>query len=389
MNCFKITYKTIYGCLGILLMLAATSCRKGLSETGIENNRSATVTTGASGLTLTMPKTKARDMVLIYGAGTESDQQWDPYAFHPYVVYKNKQNLYDWMFDGFLFLELKDQWDYSFTAGHGDPNKPALKANWNTMLDKYFTAGRSLHALDQAIDDATWSAGQPPNKRKIIIGIPEPLKSAGTNWGMAQGIWLDFQNDAHRTMACKWFIDEVIARFNAANFRHLVLDGFYWIGEEVGNASTVTLDVANYLAPKNYCFTWIPWWQSPGYNNPTAFGFSDTYLQPNYFFYPTVPYSRLQDACNAAYANHTYLEMEFDENVLYTASYRTKMNEYMDVFGSNNVYGNMKLAYYQSKNTILQLYTQKDYHPPLDSIYRKFCEIVTARQKVVNPPYMN
>lgn len=389
MNCFNITSKTIYCCLGIVWMLATTSCRKGFSDTGYEKTAAITATSTSANGTLTTPKTRARDMVLIYGAGTEGGQQWDYYAFHPYVVYKNKQNQYDWMFDGFLFLELNDQWNFSFTTGHGDPSKPALKANWNTLLDKYFSAGRSLHALDQAIDDATWSAGQPPAKRKVVIGIPEPLKSAGSNWGMANGIWLNFQNDAHRTMACKWFIDEVITRFDTAHFRHLVLDGFYWIGEAVGDASAVTQDVAAYLAPKNYCFTWIPWWQSPGYNNPQAFGFSDTYLQPNYFFYSTVPYSRLQDACNAAYANNIYLEMEFDDNVLYYAPYRTKMNEYMDVFGSNNVYANMKLTYYQSQSTILKLFTQKDYHPPLDSIYRKFCEIITARQKVVNPPYMN
>lgn len=388
MNCLNITSKLFYWGLGLLFIGSIASCKKGYRDLEQDSALGSDLKKATFTTNVTPPKTKARDMVLIYGAGTDNiGQQWDYYAFHPYVVYKNAQNQYDWMFDGFLLLELKDQWDYSFTVGHGDPNKPAQKANWNTLLDKYFTTGRSLHALDQAIDDATWSAGQPPTKRKIVIGIPEPLKSVGVNWGMVDGVWLNFQNDAHRTAACKWFIDEVVTRFSSANFRHLVLDGFYWIGEDVGDAQNVTLDVSNYLGTKNYSFTWIPWWQSPGYNNPQVFGFSDTYLQPNYYFYSNVPYSRLQDACNAAYANGTYLEMEFDDNVLYYAPYRNKMYEYMNVFGTNNVYSSMKLTYYQSQSTILKLFTQKDYHPPLDSLYRKFCEIVTARQKVVNPPY--
>jgi hypothetical protein len=387
MHCLNITSKLFIWCLGILFMGSVVSCRKGFSEVEQGQAIGNTLKKGTFNTTVVPRKTKARDLVLIYGAGTEIGQQWDYYAFHPYVVYKNTLNQYDWMFDGFLLLELNDEWNYSFTVGHGDPTKPAQKANWNTLLDKYFATGRSLHALDQAIDDATWSAGQPPSKRKIVIGIPEPLKAVGINWGMVDGVWLNFQNDAHRTIACKWFIDQVESRFNSANFRHLVLDGFYWIGEDVGDAQNVTADVSSYLSTKNYCFTWIPWWQSPGYDHPQDFGFSDTYLQPNYYFYSNVPYSRLQDACNKAYANGTYLEAEFDDNVLYYAPYRTKMNEYLDVFASNNVFTSMKMTYYQSQSTILKLFTQKDYHPPLDTLYRKFCEIVTARQKVINPPY--
>ena len=212
----------IYCILSLFLTISITSCSDSYSiQDKAENSNGAKNL--KSGVTLSAPKTKVRDLVLIYGAGTEKGQQ------------------YDWMFDGFLFLELSDDWDFSFTVGHGDPAKPAQKANWNTLLDKYFTQGRSLHALDQAIDDATWSAGQPPSKRKVVIGIPEPLETVSINWGMADGIWLDFQYESHRAAACRWFIDQAETRFNNANFRHLELDGFYWIGEAVENNPNVTL----------------------------------------------------------------------------------------------------------------------------------------------------
>lgn len=378
----------IYCILSLFLIVSITSCSDSYN-TPDEVANSDELKSLKSGAMLSASKTKIRDLVLIYGAGTEKGQQWDYYAFHPYVVHKNEQQQYDWMFDGFLFLELSDDWDFSFTVGHGDPAKPAQKANWNTLLDKYFTQGRSLHALDQAIDDATWSAGQPPSKRKVVIGIPEPLETVSINWGMADGIWLDFQYESHRAAACRWFIEQAEIRFNNANFRHLELDGFYWIGEAVENNPNVTFEVSNYLATKDYSFTWIPWWNSPGYDNPQQFGFSDTYLQPNYFFYDYIPYSRLQNACDEAFNNNIYLEMEFDDNVLYFDSYREKMYQYMDVFRQNNVYSSMKLTYYQAQNTILHLFTQKEYHPHLNTLYNDFCKIVTDRQKVQNPPYMN
>ncbi len=364
-------------CFGIL-----SSCKKNeINDKAPMKNKLKASAQNAQTSTLAT-NNKIRDMVLIYGGGTEKGQDWDFYSFHPYVVYKTDQQVYEWMFDGFLFLELSDDWNYSFTLGHGDPNKPAQKANWATLIDKYFETGRSLHELDQAIDDATWSAGQPPSKRKIVIGIPEPLTAVANNWGMAEGIWLNFQNPSHKTMACKWFIDEVRARFSSAAFRHLTLDGFYWIGESVeDNASTISA-IGTYLSGYNLSFNWIPWWQSPGYTNPGALGFSDTYLQPNYFFY-NVPVSRLQDACNAANTYGLGLEMEFDDNVLYFDPYRTKFNQYFDVFGQNNVFDTKKLTYYQSENTILKLWSSTD---PLHKVmYKRLSETVTRRQKLGIP----
>lgn len=372
----------------LAVTLFTTSCQTSQHDAASDSTSSDMINRDLQSSALaTVKKTTARDLVLIYGGGTEKNQHWDPYAFHPYVVFQNEEGKYDWMFDGFLFLELCDDWDYSFTVGHGDKNKPAEKANWQTLIDKYFTKGLNIHSLDQAIDDATWSAGQPTSKRKVVIGIPEPLTEVGINWGMVDNVWLDFQYDFHKVSACQWFINEVEKRFQQENFRHLELDGFYWIGEAVADNHNVTLEVGKYLAAKKYSFTWIPWWKSPGYENPQKFGFSDTYLQPNYFFYD-VPFSRLQMACDEAFINKTNLEVEFDDNALYFDDYRQKMHDYLDVYEKNNVYPSMKLAYYQAQNTVLKLYSYRDSHPHLGELYRKFCKIVTDRQKQVDPSYM-
>lgn len=56
-------------------------------------------------------------MVLIYGGGHHRDPlTWDVDRISSYVTYKDKNNMEHWLFDSFLFLELKD-------TGVGGANK--------------------------------------------------------------------------------------------------------------------------------------------------------------------------------------------------------------------------------------------------------------------------
>ena len=49
-----------------------------------------------------------RDMVLIYDGGAHRTIRWDKEHFTPYVSVKNENGTTDWLFDGFLFLEIHD-----------------------------------------------------------------------------------------------------------------------------------------------------------------------------------------------------------------------------------------------------------------------------------------
>lgn len=322
---------------------------------------------------------KIRDLVLIYGAGTDRDQIWNKEAFYPYVVYEQNDS-YNWMFDGFLFLELFDKEGYSYTSGHG--TKPALKLQWQGLIDNYFSSDVSAGALDQCLTEVMKLSGNNQRKVKVTVGIPEPLRGA-VEWGEVDGKMLDFSKDEDRVLGCKWFIDEVVRKFEAGEFQNLELEGFYWIAEEVVNTETMIASIGSYLEEREFTFSWIPWWKSPGYEKYRTYKFSDVYLQPNYFFYD-VPFSRLQAACDEAKKFKINLEVEFDESVLGGNS--QKMNDYLDVFEENDIYQDMKLAYYQSINTVLKLY--KSNHPADKELYKRFCSIVSDRQKQVNPPYI-
>lgn len=323
---------------------------------------------------------KIRDLVLIYGAGTDRSQVWNKEAFVPYVAYKNG-DAQDWLFDGFLFLEIFDKEGYSYTTGHG--TKPALKKHWQGLIDSYLNSELSAGALDKCIADVAAKEGTPSRKRKLTIGIPEPLKGA-VEWGEVDGKMLDFSKDEDRIAGCKWFVDEVIRKFQAANFKNVELEGFYWIAEEVVNTKTIIASIGTYLEEKEYTFSWIPWWKSPGYSDYSPYKFTDVYLQPNYFFSTNVPYSRLQEACDEAKKYKINLEVEFDNAVL--GGNGQRLNDYLDVFEENSIYDEMKLAYYQEINTIQRLYESTS--PADKNLYKRLAEIIVKRQKQENPSYI-
>ncbi len=369
------TYKNIL--IWLMMGISSLSCGRDYmypDYTGEETKEEIEPPTDSIGKRSTI-----RDLVLIYGAGTTVGDKWTDQSFVPYVSYNNGQQE-EWMFDGFLFLELNDGNGNAYTTGHA-PN-PALKTQWEALIKNYFEAGQSIAALDERLEKAAQKISGTVPKRKVVIGIPEPMRGA-VEWGEVNGKILDFSKDEHRIEGCKWFIDNVINKFAESKFKHIELEGFYWIAEEMDHTSTIMSPIGNYLKDKKMTFVWIPWWKSPGYDNGKQYGFTEVYLQPNYFF-DKEPLSRLQEACIEAKTHGIDLEVEFDESVL--GGNGSKLNDYLDVFEENQIYETKKLAYYQSVNTLLKLYRSVD--PADKALYKRLSEIVSKRQKVENPPYL-
>ncbi|MBC9934929.1 DUF4855 domain-containing protein [Chitinophaga qingshengii] len=368
--------------LWILMLLAipTTSCNKKYMYPDYDGNEKKDTTATPPAGTDDVQKTSIRDLVLIYGGGADGPQTWTKDAFYPYVAYDDNATT-DWMFDGFLFLELKDGNGHAYTTGHSP--EPALKEHWDALISKYFRKGYSFAALDECITGVIAKTGTPTRKRKVIVGIPEPMKAA-TQWGTLNGKMLDFSKDADRITACKWFMDQVKEKFTAAAYANIELEGFYWIAEEVENTAPIIASIGDYSKKGKNAFLWIPWWKSPGYDNYKPYGFSDVYLQPNYFFADDVPYARLQEACNEANKYHINLEVEFDERVL--GGKGQKLYDYLEVFEQNKVYDTKKLAYYQSENTILKLYQSTNTADK--DLYKRLCGIIVKRQKAAAPAYM-
>lgn len=127
----------------------------------------------------------------------------------------------------------------------------------NILVNYYFQSNNALGALDKTIEAAIKEIGSPPTKRKIVIGLPEPIKNQ-KDWGYDKnGIQLDFSKDEDRIAACKWYIDYVRSRFDDMKYKNIELAGFYWIAEEATNTKTIINEIATYLKNLKYSFNWI------------------------------------------------------------------------------------------------------------------------------------
>lgn len=315
------------------------------------------------------------DMVLIYGGGSHRAYNWNEESIHPYVSYVDEDGKEHWLFDSFLFLEIHNGEGKMFASGYTDT--PANQQDWRKLVNYYFESRSALGALNRSIEAAIERIGEPAGKRKVVIGLPEPIRGQ-KDWGsVSGGVMLDFSQDSDRLKACKWYIDYVRSRFNEMNYKNLELAGFYWIAEEATNTRTIVNEISSYLNELKYTFNWIPYFKSDGYTEWKTLGFNYAYLQPNHFFNETIPYSRLDDACKLAIDYDMDMEIEFDERALTGWGYR--LEDYMNAFKENGIWKNKRLAYYQGGTALYQLAhsTKKEDQ----ELYHQFCKFVIGNSK--------
>ncbi|MDR0506048.1 MAG: DUF4855 domain-containing protein [Dysgonamonadaceae bacterium] len=332
-----------------------------------------------------------RDLVLIYYGGDQRNPRegwngldengrqmavdWNVQQFAPYVSARSENGKTEnWLFDGFLFLEIIDG-KYGMASGYKPT--PARKDNWIKMMDKYLAAGKGVRALDECIELAKQRCKDQLKKRKIVISLPEPVPNQ-KDWGELDGKSLDFSSDEDRIAACKWYIDYVTECFRKASLRNVELSGFYWLAEEATHTRTFVGKVADYIHLNDFRFYWIPYFQSDGYNEWRDLGFDQAFLQPNHFFNNKIPDSRIDDACALAKSLGMSVEMEFDEDALDGKGREKRLRAYIDGFKRNNIFETLDIAYYQSHQALYLLCHGTDNDK---AFYKELTDIIATRQK--------
>lgn len=313
------------------------------------------------------------DLVLLYSGGQHRKFQWDEQHVNPYVTYTDSTGKESWLFDSFLLLEIHNGIGKTFATGY--TKNPANQQEWKDLVNHYFQSRYCLGALERSIDSAIERIGNPKEKRKIIIGLPEPI-AGQKDWGSVRnGVPLDFSSSDDRIAAVKWYIDYVRQKFNEMKYDNLELTGFYWIAEEATNTRTILADVSKYINELNYSFNWIPYFKSDGYSDWEKLNFNFAYLQPNYFFNENIAYERLNEACALGKKFNMDMELEFDERALTGWGYR--LYDYMKAFKENGVWETKRIAYYQGGKALYDLsVSQKEEDTAL---YHAFCRFVVDR----------
>jgi len=316
------------------------------------------------------------DMVLIYEGGAHRNIKWDKDHFAPYVSLENEKGTRDWLFDGFLFLEIHDG-TRGFASGY--KKLATRKVEWTNLIDTYFREGNAIMALNDQISEVLKNSSTKKfMKRKVIITVPEPIPNQ-TDWGEIDGKPMDFSKQEDRMEAIKWFIDYAIESFNKANPKNLELSGFYWVAEEATNSRDLVKHVADYTNENGRRLYWIPYFNSDGFNQWKELGFDQAFYQPNYFFSEERPISQIEKACEDALKFGMSMEMEFDDRALAKNGWGYRMKDYIRIFDQYEVWDKMEVAYYQGGDAFYKLYHSTD--PKDKELYMQLANIIAKRQK--------
>lgn len=329
---------------------------------------------------------KISDLALIY-AGNSNRPAWTKEHLRPYVTHIYADGHEDWFFDGFLFLEFSHG-DVSF--GNGSGKNPALQPDWQWLLDEYFKEGYKLDALDKLISEKKNQLGEPPLRHRVVITCCAPTKLPNGSWsrkkwGTVNGNDLIFQRPNDRIEAVKWYIDQLVEKWEAANFENLDLEGIYWIEEGLFSNGEIMADINEYVHSKGLRSYWIPYYtQNEAYWSKwkDVYNFDMCYIQPNYAFLDKngspQPFSLLTNTVDAAKSYGMGLELEFEtqaaSNALHSVNpmLHQHINDYMDVFEEKGVFDRAGVAYYTGTQGLIHMDQSTDSvdHATIDRMAR-------------------
>lgn len=314
------------------------------------------------------PTDVTTDIALIY-AGGDQRPDWTEDELRPYVVHTFADGSRDWLFDAFLFLEFSSgSTGVSFQNGGG--SNYADRKDWQWLLDRNFEKGTKLDALDKVIEGEKKNLGNPPMRHKVVMSIPGPIVKQ-KEWGKLNGKKLDFARPEDRVAACKWYIDELVDRFNKAGYKNIDLAGIYWVEEALFSNGPIMPEINDYIRSKGLRAYWIPYYKDNEqfrFNWKDKYGFDIAYQQPNYFFERDIPMKRLADACDESKLYGMGLEMEFEtqgrSKVQFDDpdSYYQRLVDYIDMFESKGVFDESAIAWYTGTKGVLDMARSSDEH---------------------------
>lgn len=312
------------------------------------------------------------DLMLLYQGGTHrldyTEQELAPY------IYKLENGKRDWLYDGFLFIEFKDNKGTMYAEGYG--GQPAGKNEWMWLLSRNFEKGKGVSALNASLDKLYKRKEMPKRRRKVVLTLPEPIKDF-ENWGFVGADKLNFKDKADRVTACKWYVDYVIAEWKKQGYEQLDFTGFYWVAETQRNSDGILNEVGEYIRSKGLKFYWIPYMYAQGAEKWKEAGFDIAYQQPNYFFQLDRPKTLFDKAVSNSNNHNMGLEMEFDDRITEPA-FRTRYYDYITAFQNAGAWDDKPIAYYEGGGAWLRMH--RSTQPEVKKAFNDLADIVIKRQ---------
>ena len=337
---------------------------------------------------------------------------WDAQRFAPHVSWKSPDGSEKWLFEAFIFLEGQDPVS-GRTLVVAPSGHSATKEDWTRQLDLWLGEDCGVGALEKACADAAGRIGNPPSKRKVIIGLPDAVmfehfadKSSPTvYWGDG----LDFASVDGRLRALDWYIEEARSRFAALQCKYLELDGFYITAEELylpydidvncryKNSEVIIPALAERMHSKGERLYWIPYHMAPGHKYWKQLGIDQAWMQPNWYWdYKAGERHPFDKTLAAIKENGLGMELEFEYSAVadqmkpgvggpdalgklsFTSkdvpALQNRVREYMRRYREAGLMGNGSIALYSGSNALTQLATSP--LPEDKALYDDICRFV-------------
>ncbi len=324
-----------------------------------------------------------RDMVLIPNGYYKSKPSLGEISVDqliPYVGYETRSGkITDFMFDAFLFTPFGNA--PSGGVYGANLKKPTVLSDWTYYLNNTFNPQYNLSALNIATEKVKQILRKPDYKTKVEIAIPFPTPSA-TNFGdiNGDGHSENLSNLSDRENVVKWYINQVMTRWNRAHFTNLKLVGFYWLQEQwffvEGKKETALLRyTGHYVRSLGKVLNWIPFYQADGIEHWHSLGFDGAWLQPNYCF-STFPVQELGEAANLSKKLGMGIEIEIHWDALTNDTLRAKYYSYLNWGLKKGYMTQAAHAYYQNAGpgTFFQSCMSKN--PAIREVYDKTYEFI-------------
>lgn len=324
---------------------------------------------------LSYTQNQVRDLALIW-QGAERRIDWTPDQFVPYVAHTFADGRREWLFDGYLFLDSDRNPDIRYFPWMD--HEGATKADWTWYLDRLFEKGKGLDALNNTIGKVKSEIGDPGFRHKLVLTqlIPTP---GNKHWGDVDGRVLDFDKREDMIEACRWYIGELISRYEAAGLDNLDLIGIYWLDEDMTKTRDIAADIAPLVHERGLEYSWIPYFKGRGSDRGWDYGFDMIYLQPGQYWHGELD-SRIDNCIDVALHSGFGLEFECESDAI-SQDPKCKadaMEKYIDAFEKYGVYDKSPIAYYTGSKALLDFYLNPS--PENQRIMDRFAGHIVARR---------
>jgi hypothetical protein len=308
-------------------------------------------------------------LVIIY-AGNESRPRWDTDKLLPYVCYVDRDGKpQDWLFDSFLWSEyLTNDGVSLYYPIKG--TRPAVKSDWDWMLDGFLDPAHGIPQLDACVRAAAAKLSDANHRVNLVLTMPNP-HPVSTAFGAIRpgGSSLNFTRDADRLAALQWYIRTALDRWKNLDARHVRLVGFYWLRESITpeNRGLVkqTADFLHTLGMKLY---WIPYRGAKSVEIWRQLGIDAAMIQPNYAFLRLKQdVSRLPATARLALRTQSGVELEVDPLAVCRPEGRSRYLAYLDAGVKYGFMDHAVLGYYQGAEVFRQWAVSPD--PEVRNLY--------------------